>query len=249
VVTALAQLVVDEHRPLRRASERFQGSPATAKKWADRYRDARATPRTEAVGTVHVQIGSLTYQSLSANYGRYYISPLNGLESCTGRAPQLDRALVSHAWTGNTPRLSVSVAESLLDVRGCADRDLAVLPARAARPLHSRRVWPLSSFCSPPSSSGSYASSHSCSPSAGSSPSRGASSPTPPPGPRRSTGAGEDRVHRPDLRELDRQLPPGDTTAHEVQKTSCRCNPRRAVPNRRNGETRAPSSRSAVPSS
>ena len=26
--------------------------------------------------------------------------------------------------------------------------------------------------------------------------------------------------------ELDRQLPPGDTTAHEVQKASCRCNPR-----------------------
>ena len=36
---ALAQLVVDEHWPLRRAAERFQCSPATAKKWADRYRD------------------------------------------------------------------------------------------------------------------------------------------------------------------------------------------------------------------
>lgn len=35
---ALAQLVVDEHWPLRRAAERFPCSPATAK-WADRYRD------------------------------------------------------------------------------------------------------------------------------------------------------------------------------------------------------------------
>ncbi|GER23922.1 IS481 family transposase [Zafaria cholistanensis] len=34
----LAQLVVEEHWPVRRAAERFQVSPATAKKWADRYR-------------------------------------------------------------------------------------------------------------------------------------------------------------------------------------------------------------------
>ncbi|ANS32252.1 hypothetical protein R1CP_38770 (plasmid) [Rhodococcus opacus] len=36
---ALAQLVVDENWPLRRAAERFQCSPATAEKRADRYRD------------------------------------------------------------------------------------------------------------------------------------------------------------------------------------------------------------------
>ena len=36
---ALAQLVDDEHWPLRPATERFQCSPATAKKWADRNRD------------------------------------------------------------------------------------------------------------------------------------------------------------------------------------------------------------------
>ena len=35
---ALATLVVDDEWPLRRAAERFQCSPATAKKWADRYR-------------------------------------------------------------------------------------------------------------------------------------------------------------------------------------------------------------------
>jgi transposase InsO family protein len=34
----LAVLVVDKRWPLRRAAERFQCSPATAKKWADRYR-------------------------------------------------------------------------------------------------------------------------------------------------------------------------------------------------------------------
>ncbi|WP_106815128.1 IS481 family transposase [Microbacterium timonense] len=34
----LAVLVVDEKWPLRRAAERFQCSPATAKRWADRYR-------------------------------------------------------------------------------------------------------------------------------------------------------------------------------------------------------------------
>jgi transposase InsO family protein len=34
----LAVLIVEERWPLRRAAERFQCSPATAKKWADRYR-------------------------------------------------------------------------------------------------------------------------------------------------------------------------------------------------------------------
>ncbi|WP_271035829.1 leucine zipper domain-containing protein, partial [Mycolicibacterium hassiacum] len=35
----LAQAVVDQGWSLRRAAERFQCSVATAKKWADRYRD------------------------------------------------------------------------------------------------------------------------------------------------------------------------------------------------------------------
>jgi hypothetical protein len=35
----LAQCVVDEQWPLRRAAERFQVSPTTAKRWADRYRE------------------------------------------------------------------------------------------------------------------------------------------------------------------------------------------------------------------
>ncbi len=34
---ALAQCVVDDRWPVRRAAERFNCSPATAKKWADRY--------------------------------------------------------------------------------------------------------------------------------------------------------------------------------------------------------------------
>ncbi|MHA3701020.1 leucine zipper domain-containing protein, partial [Jatrophihabitans sp. YIM 134969] len=34
----LARCVVDDRWPLRRAAERFQVSPTTAKRWADRYR-------------------------------------------------------------------------------------------------------------------------------------------------------------------------------------------------------------------
>ena len=36
--TRLASAIVDDGWTLRRAAERFQCSPATAKKWADRYR-------------------------------------------------------------------------------------------------------------------------------------------------------------------------------------------------------------------
>ena len=39
----LARLIVDTGWPLRRAAERFSCSPATAKKWADRYRVAGVT--------------------------------------------------------------------------------------------------------------------------------------------------------------------------------------------------------------
>nr|WP_240965293.1 leucine zipper domain-containing protein [Streptomyces zingiberis] len=35
----LAQCIVDDRWPLRRAAERFQVSPTTAKRWADRYRE------------------------------------------------------------------------------------------------------------------------------------------------------------------------------------------------------------------
>ena len=35
----LARCVVDDGWPLRRAAERFQVSPTTAKRWADRYRE------------------------------------------------------------------------------------------------------------------------------------------------------------------------------------------------------------------
>ncbi|WP_256869565.1 leucine zipper domain-containing protein, partial [Paenarthrobacter ureafaciens] len=49
----MARLVVEEGWTLRRAAERFQCSPATAKKWVDRYRvrgedgmaDASSRPR------------------------------------------------------------------------------------------------------------------------------------------------------------------------------------------------------------
>ena len=36
----LARCVVEDGWPLRRAAERFQVSPTTAKRWADRYRHA-----------------------------------------------------------------------------------------------------------------------------------------------------------------------------------------------------------------
>src|SRR3954470_9028620 len=36
----LARCVVDDGWPLRRAAERFQVSPTTAKRWADRYRQS-----------------------------------------------------------------------------------------------------------------------------------------------------------------------------------------------------------------
>ena len=39
---ALARCVVDDRWPLRRAAERFNCSPSTAKRWADRYRAAGA---------------------------------------------------------------------------------------------------------------------------------------------------------------------------------------------------------------
>ncbi|WP_407649878.1 helix-turn-helix domain-containing protein [Gordonia pseudamarae] len=39
---SLARCVVEDHWPLRRAAERFNCSPATAKKWADRYRERGA---------------------------------------------------------------------------------------------------------------------------------------------------------------------------------------------------------------
>jgi len=38
----LARCVVEDGWPLRRAAERFQVSPTTAKRWADRYRAATA---------------------------------------------------------------------------------------------------------------------------------------------------------------------------------------------------------------
>lgn len=43
----LAQCVVDEGWPLRRAAERFQVSPTTAKRRADRYRADGATAMTD----------------------------------------------------------------------------------------------------------------------------------------------------------------------------------------------------------
>lgn len=44
---ALAKLVVEEEWSYRRAAERYQCSPATAKKWADRYRDEGAAGMTD----------------------------------------------------------------------------------------------------------------------------------------------------------------------------------------------------------
>lgn len=43
----LARCVVDDGWPLRRAAERFQVSPTTAKRWADRYRRAGVAGMTD----------------------------------------------------------------------------------------------------------------------------------------------------------------------------------------------------------
>ncbi|MCL6554160.1 MAG: helix-turn-helix domain-containing protein [Firmicutes bacterium] len=49
----LAQCVVDDGWPLRRAAERFQVSPTTAKRWADRYRQAGAAGMVDRSSRPH----------------------------------------------------------------------------------------------------------------------------------------------------------------------------------------------------
>lgn len=49
----LARCVVDDGWPLRRAAERFQVSPATAKRWADRYRQAGEAGMTDRSSRPH----------------------------------------------------------------------------------------------------------------------------------------------------------------------------------------------------
>lgn len=49
----LAKLVVEQGWPLRRAADRFQCSPATAKKWADRYREAGETGMVDRSSRPH----------------------------------------------------------------------------------------------------------------------------------------------------------------------------------------------------
>ena len=49
----LAQLIVDQGWPLRRAAERFQVSHSTAKRWADRYRSGGKTAMTDRSSRPH----------------------------------------------------------------------------------------------------------------------------------------------------------------------------------------------------
>ncbi len=49
----LARYVVDERWPLRRAAERFQVSPTTAERWADRYRVADAAGMSDRSSRPH----------------------------------------------------------------------------------------------------------------------------------------------------------------------------------------------------
>ncbi|MET8800305.1 leucine zipper domain-containing protein, partial [Nocardia sp. NPDC004568] len=49
----LARCVVEDGWPLRRAAERFQVSPTTAKRWADRYRLAGAAAMTDRSSRPH----------------------------------------------------------------------------------------------------------------------------------------------------------------------------------------------------
>lgn len=50
----LAQCVVDDQWPLRRAAERFQVSPTTAKRWADRYREQGPAGMTDRSSRPHL---------------------------------------------------------------------------------------------------------------------------------------------------------------------------------------------------
>lgn len=49
----LARCVVEDGRPLRRAAERFQVSPTTAQRWADRYRALGETGMTDRSSRPH----------------------------------------------------------------------------------------------------------------------------------------------------------------------------------------------------
>ena len=49
----LASAIVDQGWPIRRAAERFQCSPATAKKWADRYRAGGAAAMVDRSSRPH----------------------------------------------------------------------------------------------------------------------------------------------------------------------------------------------------
>ncbi|HME02121.1 MAG TPA: leucine zipper domain-containing protein, partial [Solirubrobacteraceae bacterium] len=49
----LARCVVEDGWPLRRAGERFQCSPTTAKKWADRYRAGGAAAMVDRCSRPH----------------------------------------------------------------------------------------------------------------------------------------------------------------------------------------------------
>lgn len=53
----LAILIVEEDWPIRRAAERFQVSPATARKWAVRYRSGQ--PLTDRSSRPHTSPGRL----------------------------------------------------------------------------------------------------------------------------------------------------------------------------------------------
>ncbi len=49
----LARCVVEDGWPLRRAAQRFQVSPTTAKRWADRYRTAGAAAMSDRSSRPH----------------------------------------------------------------------------------------------------------------------------------------------------------------------------------------------------
>lgn len=50
----LAQCVVEDKWPIRRAAERFQVSPTTAKRWADRYREQGPAGMTDRSSRPHL---------------------------------------------------------------------------------------------------------------------------------------------------------------------------------------------------
>ena len=158
----LASSIVDDHWSIRRAAERFQVSPTTAKKWADRYRaggDGRpvqpAPPQPRAHTETHrtPNRGAALHQPMGTAPHRLPPAPpaqhrLRGPDPHSGRRPttghRTDRAGANAAQTppqheggdlrtrSSTPRARASVAPLLYRCRSLIMFSLTELLAQLA---------------------------------------------------------------------------------------------------------------------